>query len=309
MPNADVILQSSNLVRFRVHKLVLVTSSPFFGDMFSLPQPPSDPAPDELPIVCLSENTEVLNSLISMLYPVPPEIPDSSDNILALLAAAAKYDMDAAQSSIRAEVSRRGLLSPSGAEAFRMYAIACSKGLIPEVATAARLTLGYPLTFESLGDALRLFEGWALRDLADFRLRSIHSFSTNWKLFSDCLRGPSKIWVGCPTAKGRNDVRRLPGWLHDCLRSRLATTNWLGYLFGLVPADRNRFSETIPTSAQLYDKYLKALQNHVKEKDCNFCMKVHILEGEKFCTEMKDISAQAWNVPTPMLGERPGLQE
>ena len=310
MPNADVILQSSDLVQFRVHKLVLVTSSPFFGDMFSLPQPPNDAAPDELPMVHLPEDAEVLNSLISVLYPVPPEIPPSSDNILALLAAATKYDMDAAQSFIRAEVSRRGLLSPTGAEVFRVYAIACSKGLIPEVAMTARLTLGYPLTFESLGDALRLFEGWALRDLAEFRLRSIHSFSSNWKLFSDCLEGPSKIWVGCPTAKSKNNVRRLPSWLQDCLRSRLTMTNWFGYVFGLISTDRtSRFAETIPTSVQLRDKYLKALQSHVREKDCNFCMKVHTLEGETFCAEMKDISALAWNVPTPMLGERPGTRE
>jgi hypothetical protein len=65
------------------------------------------------------------------------------------------------------------------------------------------------------------------------------------------------------------------------------------------------FTETIPTSEQVCDKYLKALQKHVKEDDCHFCMKVHILEGVKFCTKMKDISAQAWNVPPPMLGERP----
>ena len=37
-------------------------------------------------------------------------------------------------------------------------------------------------------------------------------------------------------------------------------------------------------------------------------MKVHVLEGEEFCAEMKDISAQAWNVPSPMLGERSGIQ-
>jgi hypothetical protein len=93
MPNADVILQSSDLVPFRVHKSVLVASSPFFSDMFSLPQP-NDAAPNELPVVNLSENAEVLNSLISMLYPVPPEVPRSSYYILLLLAAAEKYDMD-----------------------------------------------------------------------------------------------------------------------------------------------------------------------------------------------------------------------
>ena len=233
-----------------------------------------------------------------MLYPVTPEIPLCSDNILILLAAAAKYDMDAVQSFIRAEVSRRGLLSPTGVEVFRVYAVACSKGLIPEVATAARLTLGFPLTFESLGDLLRLFESWALRDLVDFRLRSLRNFCLNWNLLSDC-RGPSKIWVGCNTATGPQGSYSLPFWLQNYL------------LLELIVADRpywqrpvNRFSLTIPTSAELCDKYLKGLQGHVKEKDCLFCMKVHILEGKSFCAKIGDISAQAWNVP--MWEEKPG---
>jgi hypothetical protein len=295
MYNADIILQSSDLVKFRVHRSVLVTSSPFFAYMFSLPQPQNDAAPNELPVVHLSEDAEVLNSLISVLYPVPPEMPLSSDNILSLLSAAVKYDMDEAQSSIRAEASRRGLLSSTPAEIFRVYAVAYRKGLISEVATAARLTLGHSLTFESLGDALRLFDGGALRDLADFRRRSMHNFSSNWGSLSTS-GGPSKIWVGCPTAKDENpNYQPLPTWLEDCLRLQLG--------FGMYHYDR--FTETIPTSEQLYDKYLKALQKHVKEDDCQFCMKVHILEGENFGTKMKNISAQAWNVPPPMLGERP----
>ena len=224
MPNADVILRSSDLVHFRVHKSALIASSPFFADMFSLPKPPNDAAPDELPVVHLSEDAKILNSLISMLYSVPPEIPDSSDNILTLLAAATKYDMDAAQSFIRAEVSRRGSLSSTSVGAFRVYAVARSKGLIQEFEAAARLTLGCPLTFESLGDELRLFDGWALRDLADFRLRSTQNLCSNWKSVFDCLEGPSKIWADCP-AKGREDHDgcRLPRWL-DILWVRLSAS-------------------------------------------------------------------------------------
>ena len=302
MPNADVILQSSDFVHFRVHRSVLVASSPFFGDMFTLPQPPNDAAHDELPVVNLSEDAEVLNSLVSILYPVPPEMPRSSDNILALLAAAAKYDMDEAQSSIRAEISRKGLLS-SPAEVFRVYAIACSKGLVPEVETAARLTLGHPLTFESLGDALRLFEGWALRDLADFRLRSIHSFFSNLQSLTTS-KGPSKIWAGCPSVKCGpvNPTRpHLPTWLLDCLQSKLTMGAYTRRRILTV----DEFTGTIPTSENLSNKYLMALQKHVKEDDCHFCMKVHILEGEKFGAKMKVVSAQAWNVPPPMLGKRP----
>jgi hypothetical protein len=203
MPNVDVILQSSDLVKFSVHRVVLVTSSPFFRDMFSLPQPqPSnDESAGELPIVPVPEDAAVLNSLVSMLYPVPPVIPKSSDAILALLSAAQKYDMVTVQSSIRAEASRRAmLLSPPRAEAFRMYAIACSRGLIPEMETAAHLTLDHPLTFESLGRALRSFEGWALRDLVDFRTRCTSNLSSQLQSFLDKRNGPSLFWVGCPTA-------------------------------------------------------------------------------------------------------------
>jgi hypothetical protein len=77
--------------------------------MFSLPQPSNDESAGELPIVPVPEDATVLNSLVSMLYPVPPEIPKSYDAILALLSAAQKYDMVTVQSSIRAEASRRAI--------------------------------------------------------------------------------------------------------------------------------------------------------------------------------------------------------
>lgn len=177
MPDADIVLRSSDLVDFHVHRSALVVSSPVFRDMFSLPQPQNDAVPEALPVVHLSEDAETLNSLISMLYSVAPEIPFHGDGILTLLAAATKYDMDAVQSFIRAEVSRKKLLSSCLAGgAFHAYAVAYSKSLVPEMATAARDTLRCPLTFQCLGYSLRSFEGGALRDLADFRLRSMGNF-------------------------------------------------------------------------------------------------------------------------------------
>ena len=284
MPNADIILRSSDTVDFHINRSVLVASSPFFRDIFSLPQPPNDATPDVHPVVDLSEDAETLKSLVSMLYPVVPDIPHHSNGILNLLAATTKYDMDAVQSSIRMEVSRRGLLSPPLINSFHVYAIAYRKGLAPEMATAARDTLGLPLTFDTLGYSLRSFEGGALRDLADFRLRSMGNFSSTLKAFSRRLNGPSKIWVGCPAAIGGKNTRRLPPWLRS-LRSE--------------PVLASRFTETIPTSAQLRGEYMKALQGHVKEKDCHFCMKVHTLEGEKYCEILEDISTQARNVLAP----------
>ena len=77
--------------------------------------------------------------------------------------------MISVQSFIRAEVRHEASLAPKGAEAFSAYAIAAAEGLIPEMEDAALLTLIYPMTFETLGEGLRLFQGWALRDLVDFR--------------------------------------------------------------------------------------------------------------------------------------------
>ena len=288
MPNADVILQSSDLVDFYVQRSVLIVSSPFFKDMFSLPQPPNGAVPDSLPVVHLSEDAETLDSLISMLYPVLPEMPSSSDSALALLAAATKYDMDRVQSSIREEINRRGLLSLTPAESFRMYAVACSKGLIPEMESFARLTLCHPLSFRSLGDALLSFEGQALRYLADFRLRSIREFNANLKSFFS-PGGPSRIWASSSCPKGSN---QLPDWLESCSRS-----------IQCIWAGEDSLTNIIPTDEQLCHKYLNALQCHGKNgNNCNSCLLVHALEGDKYRKELKYILEKARNVPFMLEG-------
>ncbi|KAF8258251.1 hypothetical protein EI94DRAFT_1155013 [Lactarius quietus] len=292
MPDeADVILQSSDLVNFRVHRPILAASSPFFKDLFSLPQPPEpDHEVDGLPVVQLSEDAEVLNSLVTMLYPVPPEIPDSVDHILTLLSACQKYDMTTVQSSIRAEVGRRGLLSQTGAGSFRLFAAACRKRLIPEMKAAARLTLGYPMTFEYLGEALKSFEGWALSDLASFRRLCSFRVSSCFETISNSRSEPSTIWLGCPTAL-RSERRllnegedgSLPIWLDDIFKAKIVKR-------------LNTFASPLVTPSNFREEYLKTLRGHVREKDCTFCMKTHILKGEEFCAEVESELEEAWDV-------------
>ena len=173
LANADIIIQSCDSINFRVHKLVLSMSSPFFGDMFSLPQPSESDQEvvDGLPVLRLSEDAEVLKCLLTMLYPIPSMIPDSYDKALMALAASQKYDMDSVQSRIRTEFRDKHLLLPTGAATFRAYAIASIGGLSTEKETLARLTLDFPMTFEYFHDGLPFFEGWVLCDLIRFRKR------------------------------------------------------------------------------------------------------------------------------------------
>jgi hypothetical protein len=69
MPEASIIIRSSDQVKFRVHKSVLAMSSPFFKDLLSLPQPPDAENVDGLPVVALPEDAGLLHSLISLLEP------------------------------------------------------------------------------------------------------------------------------------------------------------------------------------------------------------------------------------------------
>ena len=290
MPDADVILRSSDLVDFRIQRSILKTSSPFFDDLFSLPQPPDHEAVDGLPVVHLSEDAEILNSLISLLYPVTPELPASVDEVLTLLAACQKYDMATVQASIREQVDRRGLFSPTGAESFRFFATACKNRLIPEMKTAARLTLGYPMTFEYLGYTLRSFDGWALSDLARYRKHCRPGIASCFKAFANSNNETSKVWVGCPT-----NSRSERGTSDEGEGSSLPM--WLNEIFAVKKFQRlNTFASPLVTPSSFRGEYLKALRVHVSEKDCTFCMKTHTLKGEEFCAEIEAKVAQAWDV-------------
>ena len=83
--DTNLIIRSSDHVDFRVHKSVLAMSSPFFKDLLSLPQPSDSESVDGLPVIQLPENSELLNSLISILYPIRTVIPNSYEKVLCLL--------------------------------------------------------------------------------------------------------------------------------------------------------------------------------------------------------------------------------
>jgi hypothetical protein len=61
-------------------------ASPVFKDLFSLPQPSDNEYVDGLPMVQLSEDSDLLNTLVSMLYPLHPVIPKSYEKVLYSLA-------------------------------------------------------------------------------------------------------------------------------------------------------------------------------------------------------------------------------
>ena len=303
VPDSSIIIRSSDNVNFPVHKSVLAMASPFFKDLLSLPQPLDSENVDGIPVVQLPESAELLNSLISILYPVCTVIPNSYEKVLYfacdwsalainsyykvlyLLAACQKYEMVSVQSSIRAEVSRGNFPAPKGTEAFLAYAIAAGKGLVPEMENAARQTLDQSMTFDVLGEGLQLFDGWALSDLAYFRRRCRDALITCLDSFLEAQPpGPSSIWTSCPEATSRagreGRTRVLPTWLN-----------------GLLSRNQNdlklqKFTVPLDIHSRIRGEYLTALQSHV---NCNFCFGVHVRNGSTFSAELENKLAEARN--------------
>ena len=286
MANADIIIQSCDSVNFRVHKLVLSMSSPFFDDMFSLPQPSYQETIDGLPVVHLPEDAEVLNSLLTMFYPIPSMIPNSYHKALMVLSASQKYDMDAVQSRIRTEIQGRDLPMPTGAATFRAYAIASTGGLSSERDSLARLTLDFPMTFEYLCDELPFFEGWVLRDLIGFRKRCRDNLISCFKSFLDLGNPPFDIWACCTSSPYTClTTGYSPLWLTDIFQRRLTELD-------------QAFTNPLLNTYTIHEEYLSALQAHMASSYCVACPRVYVANGNTFWKEIENRFALAIKVST-----------
>jgi hypothetical protein len=208
---------------------------------------------------------------------------NSYDQVLHLLAACQKYEIDSIQSLIRIKVKSKEFPAPKGAEAYSAYVIASSNGLIPEMENAARQTLKHPMTFEILGEGLRLFEAWALRDLACFRKRCRDNLVACFESFSKLGQTPFNIWTPCTDDSYSTSCDKTgysPAWLTELFQKHLNDS-------------REAFSKPLFNPRSIRGEYLSALKAHLSSINCVSCTKVHSLNGESFCKALEDRLTQA----------------
>ncbi|THH15192.1 hypothetical protein EW146_g5241 [Bondarzewia mesenterica] len=155
-PGADIILRSSDDVDFRVHKLILSLWSPFFKDMFSLPQP-SPTAIDnttagEIPVIPVTEDAETLDFMLRSIYPVrSPKIKKLSD-LRFVFEASRKYQIETFDG-----VAEESLMGAVEQDPVSVYALACRFGLNEIASKAAPYTLNRPLS--EFSDCLQYISG------------------------------------------------------------------------------------------------------------------------------------------------------
>ena len=226
---------------------------------------------DGLPVVHVSEDAEILNSLLTALYPIPSAIPISHEKTFDLLAALQKYEMTTVLSTVRSEIGRQ---LPATVSPFRAYAIASRKQLIPEVKTAARLTLDQPMTFKTIGDALPFFDRSSLQDLVHFRKRCHSKLLAFFEGFANGSDSLSKIWFGCKATRKRpqNNTAK-PGWLRD-------------FVFQHTESLKETYTNPFPTPSSLRKAFISNLLSHVSEDVCSSCSKGYATEGEAFLDQL-----------------------
>jgi hypothetical protein len=152
------------------------------------------------------------------------------------------------------------------------------------------------LTFEFLGNGLRQFEGWALRDLASFRKSCRDSLVSCLESFLDIQNGPSKFWNACSrlnppqtphprvyfsgSAKPIQDGPALPSWLHDLFMQQIREL-------------KQSFTNPLPKPSSIREKYMEALGAHMQNSYGCTCCITHALRGEKYCVELEEKLAGA----------------
>src|ERR1700722_12330571 len=152
--DADTILLShpvDNPTKFLVHRCILEIASPFFKELFTLPQPLPYPKAERA-VISVSEPRDTLDLLLRFLYPIPdPEI-ESLDVLDSVLGAAVKYDLSSVLSTLR-----KILVSPRFLQdvPLRVFAIAARYELEEEEKLASRATLTLSISEDPPSEELK----------------------------------------------------------------------------------------------------------------------------------------------------------
>jgi len=172
--DADLILLSRDPpTEFHVHSVILTEASPFFHDMFTLPQAPATDIgslKNTKPIVPVTESRDVLASLLHFVYPIPDPELVSLDELPPILDAAIKYDFSGVILTLRRLLTSHEHLQNSP---IQVYAIASRFDLEEEAQIASSHTLRFSILEGPLCEDLKYISAWQYHRLLDLhRARS-----------------------------------------------------------------------------------------------------------------------------------------
>ncbi|KAF8645041.1 hypothetical protein AX16_008102 [Volvariella volvacea WC 439] len=222
--DSDLVLRTADNVEFLVHKHFLSYNSPFFRDMFTLEQVNTDQEMQgNRPVITLEEDAETIEPLLRYCYPAwlgRPTLRDI-DEIIRILSAAQKYDMDGIEQILRAQMVAEPCIS---VDPLRVYCLAIFYKLDEETRMAAKRLLETPLSELVSVDEMELIRGGDY-----FRLVKYHEAcaeaaqraiaNLTWLDFE-----ASFVWLRCTTCGNGNGRGRSILFQHN--RQRWVFSTW-----------------------------------------------------------------------------------
>jgi len=177
--DADVIIRSSDNIDFRVFKSMLSLASPFFKDMFKLPQTADSDShdiqgndqvyKDGFPVIVMYDDkneaykSEVVEKLLIFCHPACVPEPGDAGVLEEAAGAAAKYQMEGvAKMMLKYLVKSRPLM---------VFAFACRFGLVEEAKVAAWHTLRMRTADFPREPMLKMITAWQYHRLLEFHRR------------------------------------------------------------------------------------------------------------------------------------------
>ena len=103
----------------------------------------SAPATNVLPVVRLPIEGAILFSLLTYIFPVPPVLPSTVEQVMELLSVAQLYKMDVVLTHIRNHITQQEPPFIRKETAYFVYSLSHKYGLCPEALQAARCTLNF----------------------------------------------------------------------------------------------------------------------------------------------------------------------
>jgi len=233
-PEADVVLRSRDSYEFRVLKIFIVHGSSILGEKVLIssnphPEPttstiPADsdgdsgPATNALPVVQLPIEGDILFSPLTYIFPVPPILPSTVEQIMELLSVAQLYKMDVILTHIRNHIAQQDPPFIREETAFLIYSLSQKHGLRTEALQAARCTLTFSsLTIQDLAEEnkLDMMPGSFLHELRKYHQRVRSNLALDLDEFK---KSNAPTILGVSSCESTTDSG-LPDWLDSYISS------------------------------------------------------------------------------------------
>lgn len=224
---ADILLCSRDSHHVQALKIYVVNTSPVLRELIqnASDSPSNANAGVSLPVVQLPETGEILQCLLTFVFPVTPRIPSTPEEIMELLFVAQKYQMETTLTYIRAIVAQRNLLPTRLDPALRIYALAQKYGLRQEALQTARTISKYPMTIEDFDNQLDIMPGASLYELWKYHERVRVVLASDLAEFRES--GARGTITGLPYSKFSSF--KILSWLDKYMKSIVTTPRLLDF--------------------------------------------------------------------------------